>query len=120
MARDEDGDIDSLLLSTTPLISPLTRKYNTNPPRPLVSFVPSTPSQMNLRNRHRSATLLMAALSAIGGLARAQAPLTVTSPDARTEVRVEVRDGHLMYSAARDRRDLLLPSLLGLGLGAAA
>ena len=37
----------------------------------------------------------------------------VTSPDARNRVTVEVREGRLYYSLARDGRALVLPSLLG-------
>src|SRR4051812_2351511 len=43
----------------------------------------------------------------------AQRPLTLVSPNGRTEVRVDVRDGHLMYSVTRDHRALILPSMLG-------
>jgi alpha-glucosidase len=50
-------------------------------------------------------------------LAVAAAPLQsqvqVTSPDGRTEVTVELREGRLSYSLTRDRRALILPSLLG-------
>src|SRR5512138_98124 len=67
---------------------------------------------MNIRTRHR-AIVLIAALSASSETARAQSQLTLASPDARTEVRVEVRDGHLLYSVMRDHRALLLPSMLG-------
>ncbi|HEX6940590.1 MAG TPA: glycoside hydrolase family 97 protein [Longimicrobiales bacterium] len=44
---------------------------------------------------------------------RAQAPLTVASPDGRNEVTVEVRNGRLYYSVKRDGRKIILPSLLG-------
>src|SRR5262245_61201643 len=57
-----------------------------------------------------------AALSLLGlciATASAQTQLTVASPDARTQVRVEIRDGHLTYSMTRDRRALILPSILG-------
>jgi alpha-glucosidase len=57
--------------------------------------------------------VLAAALAAIASPSRGQAQLTVASPDARTEVRVDVRDGHLVYSMTRDHRALFLPSLLG-------
>ena len=67
---------------------------------------------MNMRIVTRSA--LVAALIGHGAnLAEAQAPLTVSSPDGRTEVRVEIRDGRLQYGIARDHRALILPSLLG-------
>ena len=68
---------------------------------------------MNIRLRHRAPAFLTAALSVIAQVGAAQAPLTVSSPDARTEVRVEVRDGHVMYSVMRDRRALIMPSQLG-------
>jgi hypothetical protein len=37
----------------------------------------------------------------------------VASPDGRNRVTVELHDGRLYYSLARDGRDLMLPSLLG-------
>ncbi|HET7039318.1 MAG TPA: glycoside hydrolase family 97 protein [Gemmatimonadales bacterium] len=40
-------------------------------------------------------------------------PLQVRSPDGRTAVTVEIRDGGLFYSVDRDGRKLLLPSRLG-------
>ena len=43
----------------------------------------------------------------------AQQPLRVASPDGRSRVTVEVRDGGLYYSLQRDGRALLLPSRLG-------
>jgi alpha-glucosidase len=43
----------------------------------------------------------------------AQAPLRVASPNGRTVVTVEVRDGRLAYSVARDGRAVLTPSRLG-------
>jgi len=68
---------------------------------------------MNIRVRHRSVVFLAATLSIGAQPLAAQAPLTVASPDSRTEVRFEVRDGHAMYSVTRDRSPLILPSLLG-------
>jgi alpha-glucosidase len=68
---------------------------------------------MNIRLRRWAPAFLTVALSVIAPAAAAQAPLTVSSPDSRTEVRVEIRDGHAMYSIMRDRRALILPSLLG-------
>jgi alpha-glucosidase len=54
---------------------------------------------------------------AVAALAAAATPLRsqvrVASPDGRTEVTVELREGRLSYSLARDRRALILPSLLG-------
>jgi alpha-glucosidase len=45
--------------------------------------------------------------------ARLDAQVAVASPDRRTEVTVEVRDGRLTYRVARDGRPLILPSGLG-------
>jgi alpha-glucosidase len=42
--------------------------------------------------------------------------IRVASPDGRTEFVVELRDGQLGYSVLRDRRPLILPSLLGFEL----
>jgi len=67
---------------------------------------------MNTRIPRAWASLL-AALPIVARPSAAQAPLTVASPDSRTEVRFEVRDGHAVYSVIRDRRALILPSLLG-------
>jgi alpha-glucosidase len=54
---------------------------------------------------------------AVAALAAAATPLRsqvrVASPDGRTEVTVELREGRLNYSLARDGRALILPSLLG-------
>jgi alpha-glucosidase len=41
------------------------------------------------------------------------AQVAVVSPDRRTEVTVEVRDGRLTYRVSRDGRPLMLPSALG-------
>ncbi|HEV8495668.1 MAG TPA: glycoside hydrolase family 97 protein [Gemmatimonadaceae bacterium] len=68
---------------------------------------------MNIRVRHHSVVFLAATLSIGAQPIAGQAPLTVASPDSRTEVRFEVRDGHATYSVTRDRRPLILPSLLG-------
>ena len=43
-----------------------------------------------------------------------EAQVSVTSPDGRNQVTVEVLDGHLTWRVTRDNRPLLLPSLLGL------
>jgi alpha-glucosidase len=67
---------------------------------------------MNIRIRDVT-TVLAAAFLGLTEAGLAQAPVTVSSPDSRTEVRVETRDGHLVYSVMRDRRALILPSLLG-------
>ena len=45
--------------------------------------------------------------------ARAQSALTVASPDGRTVVTVATPEGRLNWSAARDRRPVVLPSRLG-------
>src|SRR5690348_16701566 len=105
--------LDTLLRPTRNLVGCLNRKHNTNPTRPLVCSRPFTPRHMNIRVRHRSVVFLAATLSIGAQPITAQAPLTVASPDSRTEVRFEIRDGHAMYSVTRDRRPLILPSLLG-------
>jgi alpha-glucosidase len=68
---------------------------------------------MNTRIPRAWASLLAAALPIVARPSAAQTPLTAASPDSRTEVRFEVRDGHAVYSVIRDRRALILPSLLG-------
>jgi alpha-glucosidase len=68
---------------------------------------------MTFRIRHRAPLVLAASLAAMVVPARAQTQFTVASPDARTEVRLEIRDGHLVYSVTRDHRALILPSMLG-------
>ncbi len=47
------------------------------------------------------------------GTACLQAQVRVTSPDGRNQVTVEIRDGRLTYSVARNARVLINPSLLG-------
>jgi alpha-glucosidase len=42
-----------------------------------------------------------------------QAQVRAASPDGRNQVVVAIQDGKLTYSVSRDRRDLILPSLLG-------
>jgi len=42
-----------------------------------------------------------------------RAQVSVASPDGRNQVTVEIRDGRLTYSLARDGRNLILPSVLG-------
>ncbi len=63
-------------------------------------------------------------ISALAAVVFAAAPLAgqvrVASPDRRTEVTVELREGRLTYSLARDRRPLILPSLLGFEFRGAA
>jgi alpha-glucosidase len=60
----------------------------------------------------------------LAALALAVSPLRaqvrVSSPDGRNEVTVEVREGSLTYGMRRDRRVLVLPSVLGFELRGAA
>jgi alpha-glucosidase len=60
---------------------------------------------------HRPLALGLVAAALLATPARAQ--LQVASPDGRNQITVEVREGRLYYSLARDGRRLLLPSLLG-------
>jgi alpha-glucosidase len=55
----------------------------------------------------------LAALLSLAGPTAARAQARVVSPDGRNAVTVEVRDGRLYWSLARDGRPLMLPSLLG-------
>jgi len=57
------------------------------------------------------------ALTAVG--CEAQRPLTVASPDGRTVVSAQIRDGGLFYGVERDGRTILLPSRLGFEFRAA-
>ncbi len=66
----------------------------------------------------RLAAAALAASLAVTTPLRAQ--VRVASPDGRTEVTVEVRDGRLTYALSRDRRPLILPSALGFELSGAA
>ena len=59
---------------------------------------------MNIRVHHRVAALFVLSLAIAP--ARAQAPLRVASPDARTHVDIAVREGHLYYAIQRDGRAL--------------
>ncbi len=54
-----------------------------------------------------------AALSWLSGTADAQQTGRVSSPDSRTVVTVEVRDGALRYSVSRDAKPIIMPSRLG-------
>jgi len=65
---------------------------------------------------------MLRALSVLALLAPGwlHAQVTVTSPDSRNRVTVEVREGRLYYSLARDGRALVLPSLLGFEFRGAA
>jgi alpha-glucosidase len=49
-----------------------------------------------------------------------ESQVQVSSPDGRTQVTVEVREGRLNYSLARDGRPLILPSVLGFEFRGAA
>ena len=60
----------------------------------------------------RSHSILLLALAATTLHAQAR----VASPDGRNRVTVEVREGKLYYSMARDGHALVLPSLLGFEL----
>src|SRR5207302_11062359 len=91
---------------------PATPKHNTKLHSVLIHSL-SLRSSMNFRIHHRVTAMLFAVTSLAAAPASAQAPLSVTSPDARTEVDVGVREGHLYYSIQRDGRALFLPSQLG-------
>jgi alpha-glucosidase len=60
---------------------------------------------------HRSLSLLTSFLCALPSSLWNQ--VRVASPDGRNQVGVDIREGRLTYSASRDGRALLLPSLLG-------
>ncbi len=62
---------------------------------------------------HSRRVLVLAGFAVGAVLAPLQAQVRVASPDGRNQVTVEVRDGRLTYSLARDGRPLILPSLLG-------
>ncbi len=66
-----------------------------------------------MRMRPTRVLTLAATLSTFTATATAQAPVRVESPDGRTVVTVDVREGGLYYSIQRDRRALFLPSRLG-------
>ena len=59
-------------------------------------------------------------INALAALALTAAPLVaqvrVASPDGRNQVAVEIREGRLTWALVRDRRPLILPSLLGFEL----
>jgi alpha-glucosidase len=67
---------------------------------------------MRLRTPSR-VVLASAALLLALPAARAQAPLTVASPDGRNVVTISVRDGGLFYAVDRGARHIMLPSRLG-------
>src|SRR6266550_5547217 len=107
MDRGERADMGSLLPASNPrLIRALNHNHNMKPRRVLSRSRHFPTLSMNNRIRHAAAAFLTAALLVSAAPAGAQTPLTVASPDARTEVRVEIRDGHLVYSVTRDRRPL--------------
>src|SRR5918996_4483434 len=62
----------------------------------------------------------MLVLLALGVTTASAQQARVASPDGRSEVAVEIRDGGLFYSLHRDRRALLLPSQLGFTFQGAA
>ena len=64
---------------------------------------------------HRSAGSLLCCVTSfsLSVFTTLGAQTSVSSPDGRTQVTVEVLDGHLTYRVSRDSRALLLPSLLG-------
>ena len=59
----------------------------------------------------RGAPFVLAALAL--ATAPLQSQVRVVSPDGRNQVTIQVREGRLTYSLARDGRPLILPSLLG-------
>ena len=63
----------------------------------------------------------LAAVALVGAMAPPlQGQARVASPDGRNRVTIEVREGRLYYSLARDGRALILPSLLGFEFRGAA
>ena len=60
----------------------------------------------------RHARFILPCLAAMA-TAPLRAQVRVASPDGRNQVTVDVRDGRLYYSLARDGRAMILPSLLG-------
>jgi glycosyl hydrolase family 97 len=75
------------------------------------------------RSMRRSPGFLVLCLAAVAFVVTTAVPLEgqalVASPDGRSRVTLEIRDGRLSYSLARDGRVLILPSLLGLEFRAA-
>ena len=55
----------------------------------------------------------LAAFACLVATAPLRGQVRVASPDGRSQVTVEIREGRLTYSVARDGRALILPSLLG-------
>jgi alpha-glucosidase len=56
---------------------------------------------------------IVGALALAAGVARAQAPVVVSSPDGRNTIAVGVRDGNAFYSVDRRGMHVMLPSRLG-------
>src|SRR5688572_1054250 len=67
---------------------------------------------MGMRCWVRPLTLGITYATLVAATLPAQEPLRVSSPDGRNDVTVEVRDGKLYYSLQRDKRAILLPSML--------
>ena len=65
------------------------------------------------RRTRRSATMIACAIVFAAPPAAGQDSLRVTSPDGRSRVSVDVRDGKLQYAVQRDGRWIILPSQLG-------
>jgi alpha-glucosidase len=57
--------------------------------------------------------LCLAAIALVAAAAPLRGQALVASPDGRNKLTVEIREGRLSYSLARDGRALILPSLLG-------
>ena len=57
--------------------------------------------------------LCLAVIALVAAVAPLRSQVLVASPDGRNKVTVEIREGRLSYSLARDGRALILPSLLG-------
>ena len=75
--------------------------------------------RLTVLHQRRSVLLagVLAVVGALGGSACDRETFHVLrSPDGRTEVRVALRDGTMLYSVHRDRRRILDPSALGLDL----
>ena len=70
-------------------------------------------NEMPMRTRLLRFLTLAATAATFTAPAEAQNQLRVQSPDGRTVVTVEVREGGLYYSIQRDDRPLFLPSRLG-------
>jgi alpha-glucosidase len=69
---------------------------------------------MGMRCWVRPLTLGITYATLVAATLHAQGPLRVASPDGRNEVTIEARDGKLYYSLQRDKRAILLPSMLGI------